>query len=676
MPKHITRCPKLKQKIIYRYFMFNSLTSVLLLLTSSVLAVALFRALRLPAMLAYFTVGVLFGPFALNLLPSTESSRHVAEFGIVFLMFSIGLEFSLAKLYAMRKTLFGLGGAQVVITLVTTIWVATMAGLSLSTAFVIGAALTMSSTAIVSKILMERVDLNSRHGRLSIGILLFQDLAVIPILVLIPALGLPSDNLIHTLGLSLIKSAVLLFVLFKFGKTIINFWFSLVARQRSRELFVMNVLTVTLLLAASTKTAGLSYALGAFIAGMLISETRYRYQVESDIAPFRDILLGLFFISVGMLLDFNYLLKHIGLVLALLVGFVLFKGLVVAALTRIFGFEAGVGIRTGIILAQAGEFSFVILALGLEQNLIGGNNLQLVLAASLLSMVIAPFIIQYNGRIARKLVKSYTRNSSQVVDDIGHVSKHLNNHVIICGYGRSGQYLGRFLKEENIPFIALDIDPTRVNEAAAAGEHVVYGDAGRRIVLEAAGASRAKAMIVSYADMPASMKVLHVRQEAYPNLPVIVRTFDDAYMDDFRAAGATEVVPEVLEGSLMLASHALVLLGIPLNRVVKRIRLFREERYKMFKGYFRGVTDANDTNNRLMRLHSVEIGAQSYAKNLRIDHIDFAKYQVEVQTIRRSNMLEDIQPRPDIMLTEGDVLVLLGSAQNLVAIEIYLMSGN
>ena len=655
--------------------MFDSLTSVLLLLTSSVLAVALFRAMRLPAMLAYFMVGILFGPFALNLLPSTESGRHVAEFGIVFLMFSIGLEFSLPKLYAMRKTLFGLGGAQVLITLFVTMLLGWLAGFSLATAFVVGGALTMSSTAIVSKVLMERVDLNSRHGRLSIGILLFQDLAVIPILVLIPALGAQTGDLATTLGMSFIKSAVLLFVLFKFGKGTIDFWFSLVAKQRSRELFVLNVLTVTLLLAAVTKVAGLSYALGAFIAGMLISETRYRYQVESDIAPFRDILLGLFFISIGMLLDFNYLLQHIGLVLFLLAGFILFKALVVAVLVRTFGFETGIGIRTGIVLAQAGEFSFVILALGLEQNLIGGNELQLMLAATLLSMVFAAFVIPYNGRIARKLVKSYTRNSSQVVEALDGVSKDLKNHVIICGYGRSGQYLGRFLKEENIPFIALDIDPTRVHEAAAAGEHVMYGDAGRRIVLEAAGGARAKALIVSYSDMRASMKVLHTAQENYPNLPVIVRTYDDADMDTFRDAGATEVVPEVLEGSLMLASHALVLLGVPLNRVVKRVRLFREERYKMFKGYFRGATDANIADAQQVRLHSVEISKNSYARKLRLDHIDLERFNVDIQVMRRPNMLEDIPPRGDITLSDGDVLVLLGLPDDLVAAEVYLISG-
>jgi CPA2 family monovalent cation:H+ antiporter-2 len=657
--------------------MFNSLNTVLLLLIGSVFAVGMFRVLRLPAMLAYFFVGVMLGPSAFGLVQNTESSRHFAEFGIVFLMFSIGLEFSLPKLYGMRKTLFGLGGAQVLISMFVALMAGWMLGLSFATAFVIGAALTMSSTAIVSKILMERVDLNSRHGRLSIGILLFQDLAVIPILVLIPTLGSHSEDWLTVLSLSLLKSAVLLFILFKFGKNLLNHWFDLVAKQRSRELFVMNVLMVTLLMAYATSIAGLSYALGAFVAGMLISETRYRYQVESDIAPFRDILLGLFFISIGMLLNVGQLFDHLGLTLLLLVAFLLFKAGLIAALTRYFGFETGVGIRTGLILAQAGEFGFVILALGLKNNLIQDGVLQLVLGVSLLSMIIAPFLIQNNGKIARALVKSYTRNSSKVVETIGEVGKELSGHVIICGYGRSGQYLGRFLKEENIPFIALDNDSARVNEAAVAGEHVMYGDAGRRLVLEAAGAERAKALIVSYADTRSSMKVLHVVQERYPNLPVIVRTYDDKDMDAFREAGATEVVPEVLEGSLMLASHALVLLGVPLNRVVKRIRLFREERYKMFKGFFRGISDADAETSvsRQQRLHSIEINANSFVHGMRLDAIPFEKLKVELTKLRRPNMLESIMPRPDIVISEGDVLVLLGNNESLVAAEVFLVSG-
>lgn len=647
--------------------MFETLPLILILLISSVLGVALFRAFRLPAMLAYFLVGIALGPHTFGLLPDSEANREFAEFGIVFLMFSIGLEFSLSQLYAMRSKVLGLGGAQVVITLVVIMCIAKSVGLDWSAAFVVGSALAMSSTAIVSKMLAERVDLNSRHGRLSIGVLLFQDIAVVPILVIIPALGISGANLMDVLGLAMVKAAAMLLFLFTLGKWLINPWFNLVASQRSRELFVMNVLMITLVLAFATKLAGLSYALGAFIAGMLISETRYRYQVESDISPFRDILLGLFFISMGMLLDYRQILDQLPQVVMILLGFVLFKAAVVALVVRLVKYETGVAIRTGVILAQAGEFSFVILALGLEQKIISGQALQVVLAAALLSMILAPFMIQYNGRIARRLVSSYTRNSDQVVHEIDEVGKNLRDHVIICGYGRSGQYLGRFLKEENIPFMALDIDPARVLEAAAAGENVMFGDAGRRAVLEAAGGARAKALIISYADNPAAMKILHVVQETYPQLPVIVRTVDDSNMETLREAGAAEVVPEILEGSLMLASHALMLLGVPLHRVVKRIRMFREERYKLFKGYFHGISDAEnlDLEKQQVRLHSVIISAGAFAVGRRLAEMQLESFAVEVKSIRRPNS-SGSEPNNQTPLAEGDVIVLLGQPTGLI----------
>ena len=656
--------------------MHETLPLILILLISSVLAVALFRGLRLPAMLAYFLVGLLLGPHTTGLLPDSEANREFAEFGIVFLMFSIGLEFSLPQLYAMRKKVLGLGGAQVFVTLGVVMGIAKLLGLDWPAAFVIASALAMSSTAIVSKILAERVDLNSRHGRLSIGVLLFQDIAVVPILVLIPALGVADANLTSVLGIAMLKAAGMLLFLFTIGKWLINPWFNLVAGQRSRELFVMNVLMITLLLAFATKLAGLSYALGAFIAGMLISETKFKYQVESDISPFRDILLGLFFISVGMLLDVQQVLNNVGAILLVLVAFILFKAAIVTLVVRLVKYETGVAIRTGLILAQAGEFSFVILALGVEQKLVTGSALQVILAACLLSMVIAPFIIQYNGRIARKLVRSYSKNSGQIVQDIDDIGKHLHNHVIICGYGRSGQYLARFLIEEDIPYIALDIDPSRVLEAAAAGESVMFGDAARRVVLEAAGGARAKALVISYADNRAAMKILHIVQENYPQLPVIVRTVDDTNMESLREAGAAEVVPEILEGSLMLASHALMLMGVPLHRVVKRIRIFREERYKLFKGYFHGISDAEneDLEKQQVRLHSVIISAGTYAIGRRLLDMNLENFGVEVKSIRRPNS-NGTEPSEESLLAEGDVIVLLGQPSGLTNAQNALLIG-
>jgi len=362
-----------------------------------------------------------------------------------------------------------------------------------------------------------------------------------------------------------------------------------------------------------------------------------------------------------MLLNMAQILQHIGLVLLVLVAFVLLKAVIVTLVVRFVKYEIGVAIRTGLILAQAGEFGFVILALGVEQKLIGGEALQVILAASLLSMVIAPLLIQYNGRIARKMARSYTRNSGQVVQDIEDVGKHMHNHVVICGYGRSGQYLARFLIEEHIPYVALDIDPTRVLEAAAAGENVMFGDAARRAVLEAAGSARAKALVISYADNRAAMKILHIVQENYPHLPVIVRTVDDSNMEALQAAGAAEVVPEILEGSLMLASHALMLMGVPLNKVVKRIRLFREERYKLFKGYFHGISDVEEDalEKQQVRLHSVIISPGSYAIGRRLADMQLENFEVEVKSIRRPNSNGTV-PTPESQLAEGDVVVLLG----------------
>ena len=658
--------------------MFESLQLIILLLVSSVFLVALFKYLSLPPMIAYFVVGLALGPNALAILPDSESSRHFVEFGIVFLMFTIGLEFSLPKLNSMRNILFGLGGTQVLITLLAVIVCGIFFGLQLPSAFIIGAALTMSSTAIVSKILIERLDLNSRHGRLSIGILLFQDVAVIFILILIPVFNNLDADLFKLIIFALLKIIFLLFIVFRAGKPVMNFWFDIVAKNKSRELFVLNVLMITLIFSYVTKLAGLSYALGAFLAGMIISETRYRHQVESDITSFRNILLGLFFISVGMMLDIDILKSNFIIIVLLFFAFTLFKIILITGLTMIFKYELGVGIRTGIILAQAGEFSFVILALGQKNGIISGDIFQIILSVCLISMLIAPLLIPLNGRIARWISKGYTKKSETLVKQIEGVGHDYSDHVILCGYGRSGQYLGRFLKEENINFIAIDMDLNRVSDASTAGENVMYGDASRRTVLRAAGIERAKAIIVAYADDRSTEKVLNVIREAYPILPVIVRTADESSVEKLQNAGATDVVPEVQEGSLMLASHALVLLGIPLSNVIKKIRIFRSERYKMFRGYFAGETDVGDetSNQDLLQLHSIEIKEYFSMNDSPISKLSLKNFDVEIKYIRRPNMLENIQPRPDIVISAGDVLVVIGTQENIDLFEKYIINGD
>ncbi len=658
--------------------MFQSIELILILLVSSVAAVAVFRYLRISSTIAYFFVGLLLGPFAFGLLPNTESVKHFVEFGIVFLMFTIGLEFSLPKLNSMRKIIFGLGAIQVVTTILTTMAISRLFNLNFGSAFIIGSAFSLSSTAIVLKILVERIDLNSRHGKLATGILLFQDLAVIPILILIPAISSDSYDLYTISGLIFIKVLILFTILFWLGKPILNFWFGIVAKQKSRELFVLNVLMITLIFSYLTNLTGLSYALGAFIAGMLISETRYRYQVESDIASFRDILLGLFFISIGMMLNISIFIDYLFIIIAIFTLYTFFKVILISVLTKIYSYEWGVGLRVGIILGQAGEFSFVVLSLGNDQGLLTGDLFQIILSTCLLSMLVSPFLIPLNGKIARFLSKNYLRNSQKVVANIEDTGKVLNDHVILCGFGRSGQYLARFLKEESVLFIAIDMDLNRVNDAASAGELVMYGDASRRVVLKAAGIAKAKAIVITYADDRASSKVLHVIRDDYPDLPVIVRTADDSTIVQLQNDGASEVIPEVLEGSLMLASQTLLILGVPLKRIIRRIREFREERYKMFRGYFKGSTDIDDdiNSNQQLELHSEEISHNSFILGHKLSELQIGDIDVEVQYLRRPNMLENIDPRPDIVLGVGDIIVILGTQPNISKFHKYAFAGS
>ncbi|MES2316573.1 MAG: monovalent cation:proton antiporter-2 (CPA2) family protein [Pseudomonadota bacterium] len=650
--------------------MFSGLELTLLLLGSAVLGVVAFRMLHLPPMLGYLAVGILIGPHALGLADNNATTQHLAEFGVVFLMFSIGLEFSLSQLMAMRRIVFGLGMAQVVLTIVATMvfgWVLSTQlppsiRITWQAAFALGGALAMSSTAIVVKMLTERLELESPHGRKIIGILLFQDLAVVPLLILIPSLGKPPEELASTLGWAALKATLVLVLLLFIGQKIMRKWFTIVVKRRSQELFMLNLLMITLGAAWITERAGLSMALGAFVAGMLISETQYKHQVEEDIKPFRDVLLGLFFITVGMLLNVGLVVQHWWLVLILLCGPVLLKFALIALLAKLFGASDGVSMRTGLALAQAGEFGFVLLTLTSGAKLIDPFIIQLVLASMVLSMLVAPFLIEKSDQIVMKISSNEWMVQSLQLTQIASRTMASQKHVIIAGFGRSGQSLATLLAEEKIAYQALDLDPERVQEAQSAGAHVSYGDAGRKESLVAAGVYRASALVITYANTSSALRVLHLVHELAPTLPVIVRSHDDTDLDLLKKAGAAEVVPEALEGSLMLASHALVMMGVPLRRVVHRVQSARDERYAALRGYFHGSSDVgDDAEHTYVRLHSVTLrdGAGSVGK--RIEELELHEVGAEVTTIRRGKERLEVTPRTE--LNTGDVVVLRGSAE-------------
>ena len=643
----------------------STLSLVLLLLGASVLAVVIFRRFNLPPVLGYLLVGSLIGPHALNLMQDITRVQAVAEFGVVFLMFSIGLEFSLPKLYAMKRIVFGLGLLQVAVSMVLITGLIMLFGVSWQLGIALGGVFAMSSTAVLTKLLAERMQLDSAHGREIMGVLLFQDLAVVPLLVLIPSLTQPPEKLAMLLGIAVLKAIVVLAVILVFGQTLMRKWFHFVAKAKSSEVFVLNVLLITLSLAYFTELAGLSLALGAFVAGMLISETEYRLQVEEDIKPFRDVLMGLFFVTIGVKLDLHILVGLWWQVLLGLVALLVIKAVIVGLLSWRLGASSGKAIRSALCHCAGGEFGFVLLG---EIAHLPKNIEQIALTVLVLSMLVAPFIVHYSERLVMRFVASEWLMRSMQLTRIAAQSMGTEKHAILCGYARNGQYLARLLLQEGVNYIALDLDPDLVREAAGAGENVVYGDASRKEALVAAGLLRASVVIITTSDTQLAEKVLHHTHELRPDLPVVVRTLDERDFDRLSKAGAAEVVPESLEASLMLASHALVLVGIPINRVLKRVRQARAERYRLLRGFFHGMSDRDEEDENQPRLHSVWLtpGASAIGKTLA--ELDLEGMGCEVSAIRRRG-IRAVEPAPETRLEIGDVVVVLGDPEAVSAAE-------
>jgi monovalent cation:H+ antiporter-2, CPA2 family len=643
----------------------TALSLVLLLLGASVLAVVVFRRFSLPPVLGYLLVGSIIGPHALDLMDDVHRAESVAEFGVVFLMFSIGLEFSLPKLYSMKRIVFGLGLLQVAVTMVLMTAFVMLFGVGWQLGIALGGILAMSSTAVLTKLLAERMQLDSAHGREVMGVLLFQDLAVVPLLVLIPSLTQPPEKLAMLLGIALIKAVIVLAVILVFGQKLMRKWFHIVARARSSEVFVLNVLLITLSLAALTEFAGLSLALGAFVAGMLISETEYRLQVEEDIKPFRDVLMGLFFVTIGVKLNLTILIGLWWQVLLVLLGLLVVKALVVGVLSWRLGSTPGNAIRSALWLCAGGEFGFVLLG---EVAHMPKAVEQVVLTALVLSMLLAPFIVHFSEKLVMRFVASEWLMRSMHLTKIAVQSMGTEKHAILCGFGRNGQYLARFLGQEGVNYIALDLDPDRVREAAGGGENVVFGDAGRKDALIAAGLMRASVIIITMSDTPLAEKILHHVQELRPDLPVVVRTIDERDMERLSKAGAAEVVPEMMEASLMLASHALVLVGVPINRVLKRIRQTRTQRYRMLRGFYRGQSDRDEDDEHQSRLHSIWLEPGAFAIGQTLAMLNLEGLGCEISAIRRRG-IRALEPAPETLLVAGDVVVVLGEPEAVAAAE-------
>jgi len=641
------------------------LIDLLLLLFFAIISVVIFRRLRLSNIVAYLFTGVVLGPSLLNLLHSYHEIELIAEFGIVFLMFSLGLEFSLNKLIEMRRSVFGLGALQVIFSFIIFYFISQIFAMSWQQSFTVAGILTMSSTAIIVKVLSDQQQLHSQTGKLSIAILLFQDLAVVPFLIIIPIIAMPEldTGLANVLTVAVIKGAFAVVVLLGIGRWVLPRFFEEVGKVRFDEIFILSNLFVTLFAAWFTQLLGLSMALGAFLAGMMLAESHYRHQLSADIRPFKDILMAIFFISIGTLLNVDILAANLWLLLLMVVGMMLAKIVAIALAALIMREKLAVSLGVGIALAQIGEFGFILVALASKYQLLGEELSSLLIATGVISMSLTPLLVKYSHTITRELLHHYEKTFRLHKPLPGQFAEH----TIICGYGRVGQIVSRFLRAESLPFIVLDRDPMRVKEARVGGEQIEFGDASRREILLIAGIEKAKLLIITFDDLQRSLALLTQIRAINSDVKVLVRTTDDRGLDQLQEAGATEVVPEVLEGSLMLVANVLYLSGIPRKRILRRLDAERKIKYQHLHGFYYGQESQSEQSAwHVEKLHAVTLPMVSDLIGSLV--LQFHFNAVSIKSLHRKDGAE-VAITDESRFEAGDVLLLQGDKNTLLKVE-------
>lgn len=650
----------------------NILTQLLILLGATVTVVLLFQKLRIPPSLAYLAVGVALGANTAGPVVSEHYIRIIAEYGIVFLLFTIGLSYSVSQIYALRHTILSLGTAQVVLTTIVVGAAAWLMGVPAAPAFVIGAVFAQSSSTIIIRQLSDQNEAQSRHGRLGITLSVFQDITAVPFIVIIPVLGVAAAHQITgELGLALVKAGIALVLVLIVGRYLLKPLFHLVAERRSAELFTLTVLFVSLLAAWTTEALGLSMAFGAFLAGMILADTEFKHQVDATIRPFRDVLVGLFFVSVGMLFNPAVLFEIWPEALAGASFLIIIKLIIVTAITRLSGIDLPTAFRTGIVLSVGGEFGFALLSIGIESGTIGGVMAQTVLMSVLISMLISPFLMYHGDYLSNRFFGPKAK-AQAAEPGVSEQPSALENHVIICGYGRTGQVVGAFLEKEGIPYVGLELDPSIVQEARLAGHTVYCADGANREVLENAGLTNAAILIITHNDFGSAMQTLRIVKADKPSLKTIVRTHNDRFEQELRDSGATEVIPETLETGLVIASHLLLALKVPGRKVARYLADQRRHRYPMLKEIFRSDVDTLlDDNPDAEILHAIRVFDGDPGANKTIEELIAPYNRITVSALVRDNN-RIRSPEPNVRLVADDVLVVLGPQSEIDELQLEL----
>ncbi len=655
---------------------FDILDMILFVFLIALFVTVIFRELKLSVILGYLLVGAWVGPHTLNIVHDTSRIKELAEFGIVFLMFTIGLEFSLPKLLALKKSVYMTGILQILLCILITTLVGKLIGMSTLSALVVGSIVAMSSTAIVAKQLHDQLELSSPHGMNVLGILLLQDLAVVPLIILIAGLN---DSNQHNLALILLwalaKGIFAITLIFSAGRMLLKPLFHTIAKTRAIELFTLSVLLVTLSAAWITNVLGLSFALGAFLAGMMLAETEFRHQIAVEIRPFRDILLGLFFISIGMLTDVSQWYKTWHWILLLLGCLTVFKMLLISMVSRLSGSSASIACRTGLILAQGGEFGFALLTLALNEKILPADYGQVVLAALLLSIAISPIIIRFNKEIARLFLFKTVKGDDEISEQhLAQVAQSLKHHIIICGYGRVGQHIARLLDQVRFPYIGLDLDVELIQHARLAGESVMYGDPTHPEILAAARLDHAKVLVISFNDLKSTIRILSMVRQKHPNLPILVRCHDEHELKTLKEYGATQVIAELFEESLTLSHHLLQLINISAGKIAELMHEARNKDYDLLKKVFiGGFGEDVELEMTAQQLRPILISEGAYAVNQKLKDLRLRESGIEIVAMRRGDS-KQFKPNGNIKLTVNDILIAFGTLNDLEMAEQKLLS--
>jgi CPA2 family monovalent cation:H+ antiporter-2 len=640
----------------------------------SIGVVLLFQRLHLPSIIGFLISGALLGPHGLNLIDDAAQVEVLAEVGVVLLLFTIGLEFSLTRLSRIRAFALSGGSLQVGLTILVTAVTALLLGIHFRTGIFWGFLLALSSTAIVLKMLLDRGEIDAPHGRLSLGILIFQDLIMVPMMLILPLLSEDPNGHPFEVILALGRSFLLLGAILVAARWLVPKALSLVVRSRSRELFIISVILICLGIAWVSALSGLSLALGAFIAGLVISESEYSHQALADILPFRDSFNSLFFISIGMLLDWRFFIANPFLVLSAAILVIFLKGLIAGGVTVGLGYPARVALLVGLGLVQVGEFSFVLATAGQAYGLLLGESYQLFLTISILTMMATPFLIQLGPRLSSGTdwisgVPSWLKRSRTV--DLEPQDLALKDHVIVAGYGLNGRNLARVLKETNIPYAVLDLHGETVRHHRELGEPIYFGDVTRTMVLRRLGIKAAKLIVLAVSDPFAVRRAVQLARAENPDITIIVRTRYVTEVEDLLRLGANQVVPEEFETSLEIFDLVLRSYDVPASKIERKKAEVRRESYaKLRRGEIEPVVGSGNLPGELqVERFTIPEGSSLTRETLSGIDLPAKTGTLVVAVIRGEETVSN--PRGSFRVQPGDVLVSLGNRESLSRAKVY-----